>query len=103
MYAMPMEKLSNGKYRIFFEETSLVGRGKRRLTFAECKERAYKRLAYHGIEGHSSVNSTLKPLFLPRYLDSPDRHDSSDHPMSDAILCSSDNFTCFDGSIRGGG
>lgn len=50
MYAMPLEKYSNGTFRVFMEETSLVGRGRRRLSFAECKQRAQKRLAYHGIK-----------------------------------------------------
>ena len=50
MYAMPLQKKADGTYRVFFEETSLVGRGSRRLTFAECKQRAYKRLQYHGID-----------------------------------------------------
>ena len=50
MYAMPLRKEeSDGTYRVFFEETSLVGRGRRRLTFAECKDRAYRRLKFHGI------------------------------------------------------
>jgi lycopene beta-cyclase len=50
MYTMPLGKLPDGGYRVFFEETSLVGRGKRRLGFEECKERAMKRLAYHNIK-----------------------------------------------------
>ena len=50
MYAMPLEKYTNGTYRVFMEETSLVGRGRRRLSFTECKRRAQKRLAYHGIK-----------------------------------------------------
>ena len=49
MYAMPLGTLPDGKYRIFFEETSLVGKGERRLSFEECKARAYARLKQHGI------------------------------------------------------
>ena len=49
MYAMPLGTLPNGSLRVFFEETSLVGKGSRRLSFAECKRRAYARLASHGI------------------------------------------------------
>ena len=36
-------------FRVFFEETSLVGKDSRRLSFEECKKRAYARLGYHGI------------------------------------------------------
>jgi lycopene beta-cyclase len=49
MYTMPLGVLADGKYRVFFEETSLVGRGSRRLSFEECKSRAYERLKYHNI------------------------------------------------------
>jgi lycopene beta-cyclase len=49
MYAMPLGTLPNGSHRVFFEETSLVGKDDRRLTFEECKKRAYSRLTYHGI------------------------------------------------------
>lgn len=49
MYTMPLGILPNGKLRVFFEETSLVGRDKRRLSFAECKLRANLRLEHHGI------------------------------------------------------
>ena len=50
MYTMPLGPLPDGKYRVFFEETSLVGRDERRLSFEECKTRAMKRLAFHGIQ-----------------------------------------------------
>lgn len=50
MYVMPLSQYADGSYRVFLEETSLVGKGPRRLTFQECKRRAYKRLAFHGIE-----------------------------------------------------
>jgi lycopene beta-cyclase len=53
MYAMPMEtiKTKDGdRYKIFFEETSLVGRDERRLTFKECKKRAMKRLAFYNMK-----------------------------------------------------
>jgi hypothetical protein len=49
MYTMPLGIYPNGSHRVFFEETSLVGAGSRRLTFEECKKRAYKRLKYWGI------------------------------------------------------
>merc|ERR1712023_90236 len=49
MYAMPLGILPNGNQRIFFEETSLVGRGERRMTFEECIVRAEKRLKQHNI------------------------------------------------------
>ncbi len=49
MYAMPLGELSDGTYRVFFEETSLVGKDKRRLSFEECKDRALKRLKFHNI------------------------------------------------------
>jgi|TARA_B110000196_G_C20648409_1_gene431835 lycopene beta-cyclase len=35
---------------VFFEETSLVGRGERRLEFPLLKRRLLARLAFHGIE-----------------------------------------------------
>ena len=50
MYAMPLRQLPDGTHLCFFEETSLVGRGRRRLSFEECKQRATKRLNFHGIE-----------------------------------------------------
>ena len=49
MYVMPLKKLQNNKWKVFFEETSLVGRGERRLSFEECKNRAFQRLQYHNI------------------------------------------------------
>lgn len=49
MYTMPLGKNADGTYKVFWEETSLVGRGKRRLSFEECKKRAYKRLSHYGI------------------------------------------------------
>jgi lycopene beta-cyclase len=49
MYAMPLRALPDGSHLCFFEETSLVGRGPRRLSFEECQSRAMKRLAFHGI------------------------------------------------------
>lgn len=36
--------------RVFWEETSLIGAGFRRLSFEECKKRAMQRLKFHGIE-----------------------------------------------------
>ncbi|CAN0021429.1 unnamed protein product [Choristocarpus tenellus] len=48
LYAMPLGKASNGRSKIFFEETSLVARPA--ISFDLCKERLYKRLAHHGIE-----------------------------------------------------
>mmetsp|Transcript_97540 Transcript_97540/g.134155 ORF Transcript_97540/g.134155 Transcript_97540/m.134155 type:complete len:427 (-) Transcript_97540:333-1613(-) len=50
MYAMPQGKQADGTYRIFFEETSLVGRNERRLSFAELKRRCLRRLEHLGIE-----------------------------------------------------
>lgn len=50
MYVMPLSKNPDGTSRVFWEETSLVGAGKRRLSFEECKGRAMQRLKYHGIE-----------------------------------------------------
>jgi lycopene beta-cyclase len=49
MYTMPLSTYPNGTQRVFFEETSLVGEGARRLTFEECKRRMYKRLEYLGM------------------------------------------------------
>lgn len=50
MYVMPLGRNDDGTYRVFFEETSLVGRGSRRLSFEECKTRAMQRLAFHKID-----------------------------------------------------
>lgn len=50
MYVMPLGKNADGSVRVFWEETSLVGAGKRRLSFDECKSRAVQRLKYHGID-----------------------------------------------------
>jgi lycopene beta-cyclase len=44
---MPLCKNDDGAHTVFLEETSLVGKGMRRLTFEECKKRLYKRLAFH--------------------------------------------------------
>lgn len=50
MYVMPLEQYPDGSHRIFFEETSLVGEGKRRLEFETCKKRAMKRLEFLGMK-----------------------------------------------------
>jgi lycopene beta-cyclase len=50
MYAMPLSVNNDGTFRVFWEETSLVGKGKRRLTFEECKRRALLRLEHHGMK-----------------------------------------------------
>ena len=55
MYTMPLSVLPDGTQRVFFEETSLVGRDSRRLTFAECKKRAYQRLKHLGTVQYSTV------------------------------------------------
>ena len=49
MYVMPLSVNDDGTEQVFWEETSLVGRGERRLSFQECKKRAYRRLEHHGI------------------------------------------------------
>lgn len=49
MYAMPLGTYPDGSHRVFFEETSLVGKGLRRLSFEECKRRAFLRLKHHDI------------------------------------------------------
>lgn len=50
MYVMPLSQNKDGTYRVFMEETSLVGRDSRRLTFEECKKRAYKRMQFHNMK-----------------------------------------------------
>ena len=50
MYAMPLSVNTDGSLRVFWEETSLVGKGRRRLSFNECKKRAFRRLDHHGIK-----------------------------------------------------
>nr|ATD53302.1 lycopene beta-cyclase [Ishige okamurae] len=57
LYAMPMGKASNGRSKIFFEETSLVARPP--IAFDLCKERLYKRLKHHGIEVTKVVDEEL--------------------------------------------
>lgn len=47
---MPLSSNTDGTHTVFWEETSLVGKDGRRLSFAECKKRIYKRLGFHGIE-----------------------------------------------------
>jgi lycopene beta-cyclase len=47
MYAMPMGG-SDGKYKVFFEETSLVARPP--MTIEECKRRMYLRLKHLGVK-----------------------------------------------------
>lgn len=49
MYVMPLRTHPDGSYTVFWEETSLVGKDDRRLSFEECKKRAYRRLQHHGI------------------------------------------------------
>jgi len=50
MYVMPLtHNTSSQQHRVFFEETSLIGQGNRRISFAECQARAKARLAYHNI------------------------------------------------------
>lgn len=61
MYAMPLSRDESGKHRVFFEETSLLGRGKRQLSFAECKRRALRRLAHLGI-GIDHVEEEVRPV-----------------------------------------
>lgn len=46
---MPLSSNPDGSFTVFFEETSLVGKDRRRLTFEECKKRLYKRLGFHGM------------------------------------------------------
>lgn len=50
MYVMPLEQYPDGSHRVFFEETSLVGEGRRRLEFETCKARAMKRLDFLGMK-----------------------------------------------------
>jgi len=49
-YVMPLESRADGTKVVFYEETSLVGRGARRLGFQECKDRLARRLAHQGIQ-----------------------------------------------------
>jgi len=50
VYVMPVGECDGCGASAFFEETSLVGRGARRLEFETLKRRLYKRLAYHNIK-----------------------------------------------------
>mmetsp|Transcript_63572 Transcript_63572/g.175318 ORF Transcript_63572/g.175318 Transcript_63572/m.175318 type:complete len:511 (-) Transcript_63572:915-2447(-) len=50
VYVMPQGEQANGRQKAFFEETSLVGRGERRLGFAECKKRLDLRLKHLGVK-----------------------------------------------------
>ena len=49
MYTMPLSENNDGTFNVFWEETSLVGRNERRLSFEECKKRAMRRIEHHGI------------------------------------------------------
>jgi lycopene beta-cyclase len=71
MYAMPLEEYPDGTYRVFMEETSLVGRGARRLSFSECRRRARKRLAFHGMTVHSLTEEEY--CYIPMGGELPDR------------------------------
>jgi hypothetical protein len=71
MYAMPLEEYPDGTYRVFMEETSLVGRGARRLSFSECRRRARKRLAFHGMTVHSLTEEEY--CYIPMSGELPDR------------------------------
>ena len=68
MYTMPLSVLPDGTKRVFFEETSLVGRDSRRLTFAECKKRAYQRLKHLGTVQYSTVDQINKRTSLSLFL-----------------------------------
>ncbi|KAJ1438571.1 lycopene cyclase protein-domain-containing protein [Ochromonadaceae sp. CCMP2298] len=50
MYVMPLSENADGTFNVFWEETSLVGKGDRRLSFQECKKRGLRRLEYHGVK-----------------------------------------------------
>uniref|UniRef100_A0A7S4B0U6 lycopene beta-cyclase n=1 Tax=Chrysotila carterae TaxID=13221 RepID=A0A7S4B0U6_CHRCT len=65
MYAMPQGQNADGSWRIFFEETSLVGRGKRRLEFSELKRRAERRLEHLGIEVVPGSISEKEYCYIP--------------------------------------
>eukprot|EP01039_Chlorochromonas_danica_P008159 gene8159-9001_t len=72
MYAMPLGRNKDGSYRVFFEETSLVGRGKRTLSFEECKKRALKRLAFYDINIRGMEEEEY--CYIPMGGELPDRH-----------------------------
>jgi len=50
VYVMPEGECDGCGASAFFEETSLVGRGERRLEFETLKQRLIKRLEFHGIK-----------------------------------------------------
>ena len=68
VYVMPSggdEGGDGGRVSAFFEETSLVGRGERRLEFETLKRRLIRRLAFHGIEYDEETVREEEYCYIP--------------------------------------
>ena len=65
MYVMPQQENADGSWTYFFEETSLVGRGPRRLQFSELKRRARCRLDHLGIKVRPDSISEEEFCYIP--------------------------------------
>lgn len=70
MYVMPLGRNDDGSFRVFMEETSLIGRGERRLTFAECKRRAMQRMEFHKMKLLSTLEEEY--CYIPMGGELPD-------------------------------
>lgn len=72
MYVMPEGATADGNTRAFFEETSLVGRGERRLEFSTLKERALLRLKHLGLKVRNGSVSEEEYCYIPMGGNLPD-------------------------------
>mmetsp|Transcript_93243 Transcript_93243/g.179158 ORF Transcript_93243/g.179158 Transcript_93243/m.179158 type:complete len:668 (-) Transcript_93243:9-2012(-) len=72
MYVMPEGTTADGNTRAFFEETSLVGRGERRLEFSTLKERALLRLKHLGLSVREGSVSEEEYCYIPMGGNLPD-------------------------------
>ncbi|KAG8464739.1 hypothetical protein KFE25_010107 [Diacronema lutheri] len=70
LYAMPMGVCENGRRRVFFEETNLVGRPP--MAVDECRARLEARLQHLGITVHST--SEEEKCFIPMGTALPSAH-----------------------------
>lgn len=96
MYVMPQGRSGDGYTRAFFEETSLVGRGDRRLEFSTLKQRALTRLKHLGLSIREGSLSEEEYCYIPMGGNLPDASQrviaiggaaSTVHPATGYQLC----------------